>query len=277
MKFLFLGVLLTTSIFARTQDEIGTQKFCADHSSTAAIAKSLQEFNNLISFSNASGLLGINTGVCWWHSRLQRKMAYLADFRPELQGPTTREEGKALINKIIYGKEVVIVPGFKNLREFSLGYHHELQQALNDWMAKDSFVNQTWIKGLKGNSSQKPEKFQAYLDQMYQDFQASDGIVMQILQFEGITAHAWLLTNMEAKPDGYLLEVIDSNYPLQTLKIFLDRSATSLNASRDSYRQENREVIENVHQYYPDFSARTDFKKELVKLKSAVSEYCVQK
>lgn len=272
MKFLLIGLLVTFSAFAQDSKEA----FCSKRSSLSGVQSIYKDINNFLSFENTAGMLsplGIKTGVCWWHSRLQRNITYLAHFRPELPRPETEKEINKIISNLISGKEVVIIPGYRNLQEFSIDNNRAMQGKLNAWMRRDSLLNQTWIKGLKGKTSMDEASFQEHLSKIYDQFVESDGLMVQILQFEGITAHAWLVTDIKKMPDGYTMNVIDSNLPNYVWSFYLDNRATSMNTSLNPFRIENRDA-DYLSSHYPKFVGRVDFQKELPKLKKAVTDYC---
>lgn len=83
-----------------------------------------------LAFDNPAGTF--QTGLCWFHSRLQRSAMYLAHFRPELPKPG-KLVAKQLIRELIWMDRVVVVPGFADLHEFSEHYRAEFISALNKW------------------------------------------------------------------------------------------------------------------------------------------------
>lgn len=106
-------------------------------------------------FSNNKGLFGLPTGVCWWHSQFHRNANYLSYYNPDKPKIDTstragKKELKKLINKIIKTKEIVEIPGYSNLKEFTEDPEVEkiVQKKLQGWMAKDSFLKMQWVNGL---------------------------------------------------------------------------------------------------------------------------------
>ena len=55
------------------------------------------------------------------------------------------------------------------------------------------------------------------MDELYEYVEVEGSIAYQKLQIKGITAHAWLVINMHKVSNGYDLEVLDSNFPNQTI------------------------------------------------------------
>ena len=203
------------------------KNFC----SSGNIQEKLKESNNRISFNNQGGLF--NGGVCWWHSRLLRNASYLVYFSPEKEKPHHETKVQLIripdpkapkgirvpapgsvryiLNKIQEGKEVVEIPGFRDLDSFSSYYESEIQDLLDDWQLEDGVVNQSWIVGLKGDSEVEPQELERRMHELYQRIRSGE-VVYQKLQLPGIVAHAWLVVDMTKKSNGYTLKVVDSNY-----------------------------------------------------------------
>lgn len=94
--------------------------------------------NNRLAFPNPPGPR--NTGLCWWHTQMQRNAYYLADFQPEK--PRLRADYyKKAICDLSRGNRVVAIPGFKNLYEFSKAYEEDFVQILADMQSYDWFPN----------------------------------------------------------------------------------------------------------------------------------------
>lgn len=187
---------------------LAAQKFCEDRIEDS---HQLQSFivnrYNQLSFTNQGGVFG--GGVCWWHSRFTRSAAYLAVFDATLPKPTD-EEAKKIIGRLRDRKGVTLIPGFKNLYEFSLAYGNQIQSKLNDWQRSDGLLKASWVRGLSGSSEIGAEEMTRRMDELYERVQRGE-VVYQMLQMPGVVAHAWLVTGMEKTSDGYKLEVIDSN------------------------------------------------------------------
>lgn len=249
-KLLLPFFFLSLPVMAETDSY--KEEFCRNRlSNFDDVQKLIQRSSNQLSRTNAGGLLG--QGVCWWHSRFTRNAAYIAQFRPDLPRLTEMEEIKILA-KIRRGTEIVIVPGYKNLREFSLANAENIQNQLNYWQKKDGIIKQKWLNGIKGESHLDPDKLSAMMDDLYQ--KVSNGqIVYQMLQFPGIVAHAWLVPEMKKTSKGYLLTVLDSNFGIYE-KTFT-RGQTTLD-------------YEGVY----DFIPYTQFEEEEANLKIKLINYC---
>jgi hypothetical protein len=205
LAFVLFGLF---SIAALAQESEKTQ-FCEERlASVDGVQKLIRSPFSQLTMKNQGGLF--NGGVCWWHSRFTRNAAYLMKFEPSLPKPTT-EEAKQIIMDIRKSKGVTVVPGYHNLMSFSYDYEYEIQQRLNDWQKTDGFINQKWIQGLKGNTQEEPEKLKKRMDELFERVQRGE-VVYQMLQIKGIDSHAWLVTGMTQTPNGFILDVIDSNY-----------------------------------------------------------------
>ena len=200
MKKLICFVTMLSGFYS--YGSIGRTQYCAE----ANMQSKLSSRNNRLSFTNQGGLF--NSGVCWWHSRFTRNANYLAFFspnKPPLFDPTE------LIKKIRKGREVVEIPGFRNLREFSTYYQNEIQDVLENWQIVDGAINQQWVVGLWGKSEVSESNMKKRMDKLHA--RVSNGeVVYQKLQIDGIDAHAWLVVGMEKFSGGYNLYVVDSNY-----------------------------------------------------------------
>lgn len=189
--------------------------FCGRfESSSATIQELSSESGNLMSFKNTGGLF--NQGVCWWHSRFQRNIFYLAIFRPDLPKPATRYELLNIIRKIRLGKSVVTIPGYKNLEEFSSLNQKAIQAELDDWQFYDGVIMGGWIDGLEGETEVASNVLKSMMDQVFEYVAVKKKIAYEKLQIEGITAHAWLIVGMKKQENGFDIGLIDSNNPRMT-------------------------------------------------------------
>ena len=164
------------------------------------------------------------------------------------------KEAKRIIKDIRLGK-ITIVPGYRNLREFSLDFSAEIQDRLNKWQIGDGFMRQQWTVGMWGFSKTSAKKLKKRMDALYQDV-AVENLVYQMLQMPGVVAHAWLVVGMKKLSNGYRIDVVDSNY-------------TSTKSFR--YRDGDKSLS---YSYFGSFVPITGKKRELRKLKRTVQKYC---
>jgi hypothetical protein len=204
MKSVFSAFVLLVSLSSFASRE----EFCSQKDNGEHFQQLLKDESNRLGFTNVAGKF--QTGLCWWHSQFQRKAVYLTDFEPNSPKPT-REEAIALIKDIRHGNGVVVIPGFANLNEFSSYYSREIISVLEGWLVGSS-VGFGWLKGVLGSPEVSAEKFKAMMDDTYELVVEKKTIVFQVLQLQGLDAHAWLVTDMKKVDDGYDLLVIDSNY-----------------------------------------------------------------
>lgn len=164
---------------------------------------------NLLSFRNQGGFMG--QGVCWWHSMLTRNANYLAVFRPDL--PRVNDlEAEKLIRDLTANNQVVEIPGFKNLQEFSEHYRDLFQTILDQWQVVDGVLFLGWLRGISGEVDIPPDELRQSMDDLYQRVVVQGEVTYQRLQIPGIVAHAWLVIDMLVQDNGYDLVVVDSNY-----------------------------------------------------------------
>ncbi len=230
--------------------------FCTDRTTSEFTKDLTRNSDNLMSFRNYGGIG--NGGVCWWHSRFQRNSLYLTIFRPDLKKPST-EEAIQIIKKLRAAKEVVTIPGFDHFVEFSRVYHDLIQAELEAWQFADG-AKFAWIRGLKGSSVVTSDKMKTLMDELYREVEIRGNIAYQKLQIKGITAHAWLVVKVKPEDNGYLLEVLDSNYPRAT------------NFYR--YRYGNTHF---THMYYGDFTPYLEETKEMGRINSTIVSTCIPK
>lgn len=272
MKTLLFLIILLCSALAHAQNS--KSEFCEAKRTTDKIVQSLRHWDNLVGIANNSGLLGLATGVCWWHSRFQRNAAYLVKFDPSAPKPSNHE-ARQLIKKIISGKEVVTIPGYRDLRLFTVQYSQELQGALNAWMNRDTFLGMKWINGLKGPSSMSPNELQNHLYSLEREFKETDGILYLTLQTKGVSAHSWLLTGIQKISGGWNLSIIDSLAPLATHVIFLEDDATSMipsikHVQNQSYHRDTRNGLRDRTAI-----GYVNFKSELERVQQVQRDYCL--
>ncbi len=202
-KFILITLFLITSAsWANT-------RFCNASRSPDFTATALSSSKNRLSFTNRGGLLG--GGVCWWHSRFTRNAIYKARFNPEAK-TASEEETKDIIKAIRKGKNVIAIDGYKNLKEFSRINEELIQKELESWQRYDGFIRQQWIVGLWGWHRLPASKMKARVEHLYDYVKKQGNIAYLKLQIKGITAHSWLVTDMQKMSDGYDLKIIDSNY-----------------------------------------------------------------
>lgn len=217
MKILILFIL----VIANANSAILPQSkadFCARFDDVKNGNTSIQDISSeatsLMSFKNNGGLF--NGGVCWWHSRFQRNIFYLGIFRPDLPKPNSIYEIRAIIHQIRLGTNPIYIPGYENLSEFSSANKDLIQDELESWQLYDGVVLGKWIDGLKGETKVAASELAASMNQLYQYVSVEKKIAYTKLQIKGITSHAWLVVGMKKMPNGYDLEIIDSNSPTAT-------------------------------------------------------------
>ena len=167
--------------------------------------------NNLV-FANGGGLFG--QGVCWWHSLFTRSAAYKTIYYPHAPKPDSEQVAR-IIYAIAYGKQIVAVPGYRNLLQFSWQHATEIQDYLNQ-MQWTATLNFDWINGLQGSSEVSAIKLKNIMDQTFFQIKYQKKVVFQMLQRAGPAAHAWLVVDMDKTSTGYNMKVIDSNAPLKS-------------------------------------------------------------
>lgn len=234
MRFLLTGLTLLTlsaSAFAEPSTlSRARSRYCQEKlASKYSIQNILKDPKNQLHFINQGGVF--EGGVCWWHSRFVRAAAYLAIFDPAQPKPN-REEAKEIISTIRKRKDVVVIPGYRNLFEFSLAWGDEILDKLEDWQKSDGLTKFSWFKGLTKENDVAPEKLENIMDELFERISNGE-VVYQMLQMPGIVAHAWLAVGMQKTPFGYTIDAVDSNAPGQVLKFSYVKGSTNLTYAID--------------------------------------------
>jgi hypothetical protein len=246
-KTLFLFFILTYSSISFAGD------FCARTQSDMKML--LSEKTSRISFKNNGGLF--NGGVCWWHSRLQRSSAYLVQFRPDRNRPTNPELNM-ILNSLRMMNKTVVIPGYQDFETFSTDYKNEIQAMLNDWQKRDGFFNFEWMRGISGKSSLEPDQMRARMDDVYKHYKNSPTPLWIMAQIKGIESHSFLILRMVQTENGYTMEVIDSNHPVETVTIDYHQGDRNLRATGAKY----------------SFVPYVGFQNDFVKLSQALKSAC---
>lgn len=151
----FLALFLCQS-FAQAEPHPDQHSLC-EMKSEDFVAKSFQG-ENLTSVRNNPG--AIYTGLCWWHSRMQRNAIYLTVFdKPEASKPT-REQARKIFETLTAGDSVVSIPGYKNWLEFTVANRDLMNSVLYQWEIRDTlFFN--FAKGIRLNSGTTLQTYQS--------------------------------------------------------------------------------------------------------------------
>lgn len=252
--YFFMLIIFFPSVINGTLLPTNKNEFCSRFANLSILAEFSADNLNMMSFKNQGGLF--DGGVCWWHSRFQRNIFYLAIFNPSLNRPNLIE-AKRLIKEIRLGKNIITIPGFSNFNEFSDYYKKEILNELEDWQLYDGIVLGRWIDGLKGDTKVKPEVLHKMMDESFNYTVNEKRIGYHKLQIKGITSHAWLITGMKKFEQGYEIGFIDSNNPLL--------------CQNYSYKYGDESFYDKS---YGDFVPYLEFKREEIRLGQIASAFC---
>jgi hypothetical protein len=206
---LALAVVMGNALFSEAAP-ISKQAFCEQHSDWAAIRKLAELPENRLSFANPSGLL--DTGLCWWHSLLQRSALYLGAFRPELPKPKP-SEARRIINALMKQNHVVEIPGYRNIFDFSKAFERQISLALSERQIVDGVVLQKWIQNVRENPWTSPDVMLSKVTELEKEANVYRRIPWVMMKLPGVMAHSVLILSVERKETGYGLKYIDSNFP----------------------------------------------------------------
>lgn len=172
-------------------------------SSDDFITKSLHP-SNLTSQENEYGPL--HTGLCWWHSRMQRASIYLAVFDRPSEAPPTPQEASQIFATIAQLQAVVHIPGFRDWDSFTTAYKNEFYSYLGRWEITDTLEFQ-FFRGIRPDSSHN----QKALQQIQITVNNFKRIPFLMLKRPGVLTHAWLINGMQRVADSrYKMSLIDS-------------------------------------------------------------------
>ncbi|NOT80563.1 MAG: hypothetical protein HOP07_16365 [Bacteriovoracaceae bacterium] len=252
-KYMIICFLLSTKLIAASLPQ-NKSEFCSRYDDLTIMSDMGSAPQNLMSFKNQGGIF--NGGVCWWHSRFQRNILYLSQFRPDLPRINPKEL-KPLIKEIRAGKSIVIIPGFSNFEEFSETYKKEILKELEAWQIYDGVVLGKWVDGLKGETKIEVSLLKQKMDELYNYVQVNKKIAYQKLQIKGITSHSWLIVKIKKLDSGYDLALIDSNNPKQT--------------ENYSYKIGDESFFDKS---YGNFVPYLEFTREEIRLDTIAKAYC---
>lgn len=153
--------------------------------------------------------------VCWWHSRLQRAAAYLSVHLPHKEKPT-HSQVEQILHALIDSERVVEIPGYSNFYDFTKENESIIQNFLNDWQFRETFLNFSWVRGLSGKSELSADQLSDRMDEIYYHVEILKRATYVKLQKGGFPAHALLILSLQPKDDGYSVKFIDSNFPGST-------------------------------------------------------------
>jgi hypothetical protein len=219
---IFIKVAATAAAFSFFNlTAIHADELCAGLQDPDFFRERALQPENRIAFVNPSGgALGLPTGLCWWHSRLQRSFIYLAQTRPLAQGekPMSQSEIGNAVVKLIVENSVVTLRGYKNIFEFTQTNKDLIHHKMQWWQALEATQA---VRGLKGKPVVSATKMQSLMTKLYDYVEKNKLIAYEMLQFPGVAAHAWLVTHMRPIYEGllhvgYELSIIDSNFPGQS-------------------------------------------------------------
>lgn len=262
LRFLLPGFLVFLGLPASANAPRDRDEYCSWMRDPHAVQRSIESDLNQLSFRNQGGFGGL--GTCWWHSRFTRNATLLAVYRPDL-APPDRTQARAIIRALSRSRisarvEVVEVPGFRNLSEFSRIWGEEIQRRLNAWQLEEGLLGLDLLVRGVGASRRDPRRLEREMDALYERVQAGEIIYLK-LQLRGVAAHAWLVTRMERSSRGYLLTVLDSNFPGETLVEEYVRGSRAIQLASAA-----REV-----------APYTEFSWELDRMREARDRYCGQR
>ncbi len=222
MKFLILLVIILSSP-AYSQ----TRNFCERNRQD--ILSIMQEPTARIAFKNTGGIA--NGGVCWWHSRLQRSSFFLVKYAPESSRPDQKK-----LNEILAGlrtmDQVVTIPGYADFQSFTRSHQKQLQRLLNDWQLFDDLYNFQWLRRISGKPVLPADELVARMNTVYEAYRNSPASMWIMAQMEGITSHSFLVVHMEKVNGGYDLDLIDSNHPMEVVKVAYHEGDQTLRSNR---------------------------------------------
>jgi hypothetical protein len=223
------------------------QTFCRQASNKEFFQNRLASSESRIAFDNEKkysafnlvGIDGVKVGICWWHSRFQRSLNYLAVARPLNKGESrmTDQEIRAAINDVINETNVVELRGYKSILEFTEQNKEIILHFLTYWQLTE--VPQA-ARGLVGSSKADPENLKTKMHELYKDVMVNKTIQFQVQQLEGIEAHSWIVFGMaktfkNKKWVGYTILAVDSERATSVDVVHYTFGDTQIGTVKNSY------------------------------------------
>ena len=224
--FAFLWIVLQSASLLATDPPQGREAYCEGARDPKYFINLSYDQRNRLAQRNYGGLLG--GGVCWWHSRLQRSATYLSVYRPDLPKATAKEADQ-IVQLLAANSRVVEIPGYENLYQFSREHWSIIQRKLERWQKVDGFLKWEWIRNMSSMPSMSPVRLKESMDSFSELVNQKSEIPWVMLMVPGFVAHAYLILGMTPSADGYVLEVIDSNHPTETLKVSYKTGTRTIN------------------------------------------------
>lgn len=150
----------------------------------------------------------LNTGMCWWHSKLQRAAIYLAVFdRPNEPRPTS-EEAKQIFRDLTQLTKVISIPGFRDWYHFTDVFRLEFYEVLGDWEISET-LRLEFVKGLR---ALKPtDTFE--LQKISREVNEYKRVTFVLLKMPWLEAHSWLVTSYNGTAKNFEISFLDSKWP----------------------------------------------------------------
>jgi len=222
---LFYSALSFGDWNARDLEPQSVSQFCKSAKKKNFFRRRLALRESRMAFANHGGLF--NGGVCWWHSRFQRKATYLTVMRPDLPKPS-ESIARKIIAAIKKSKSLVSIPGYASFSDFSRAYDREISNTLAAWQSGEGFFQFAWISGLSGSSRPGAAKMESLLEKIRSQVEDQKRISFVHLQMPGIVNHAWLVSSIAKTSNGWNLRVVDSNFPDQTREIHYQKNEKAI-------------------------------------------------
>jgi hypothetical protein len=235
MKHFLLSLSLLISSMSISQVAAAdAAKFCELRKNPEDIRFSLYNPENRISFANDNG--DWNLGLCWWMARFQRNLTQLIIFEGGSKHYTDCPLLK--INQIenvfarLRDHQVTRVGCYNNAQDFTKAHKNQLLRLLSDWQKHDTYFLQ-FLKGLKGSSEMNPVTVANKMEQIYDQVERQNQIAYVMLQMPGAAAHAWLVIAAEKQKTQMMMDVVDSNYPKNILRVRYTYGSRDMSFPRD--------------------------------------------
>jgi hypothetical protein len=220
-----------------------------------------------LGYSNNGGLLGLPTGVCWWHSQFHRNMTYLSYFDPSDTKDISDDEFKDILKKISK-YEVVKIRKYKSFFDLISDEKFPerktiLKKFLQNKMAVGTLKGE-FFRGFNGKANKvvkKPFRIEEQREDQKKEFAEVYQLVRNadpnkiepayvLIQHPGLDAHSAIVYDAEiVKRNQYqdlMIYVQDSNYQTDNgrgrlIYVFDEESAQWFNESEYKTLQQYRE------------------------------------
>jgi hypothetical protein len=186
----------------------------------------------------------------------------------------SESEISSAIWKLIGENSVVELRGYKSIHDFTDRNEDLIHAKMKWWQGLEALGA---IRGLEGSPTVSASKMKKLMAKVYDFVEKKKYIAYEMLQLEGVSAHAWLVTQIKPLYEnviqtGYELSIIDSNLPSETVQYVYRYGDTHFYDMYYGYftpylqwKSSLKRYLSDIYHYCSPTAARAQFLKNLEK------------